>query len=384
MKSVVHLAKGIIVSAMISVGVTQPVAADTFVYVSNAADGDISTYRMEPTGALQPGPRAKAAAVVMPMAVSPDKRFLYAAARSKPYTVFVYAIDRETGALKPLPSSPLAESMPYISLDSTGRFLFAASYGAHLISLNAVDQDGRVLPQPLQVIPTGRNAHSIRVDATNKFAFVPSLGDDQVMLFTFDGKTGRLASNTPAAVLVDEGTGPRHFITSSDNRFLYVVSEFLAKVIVFALDAKTGLLTQIGETVGLPAGSGLRPGSPRKPIAAGSTVAPPDTSKDIWAADIHMTPDGRFLYISERTSNTLAGFSVNKETGLLAYLGSTPTEKQPRGFAIDAKGQFLVAAGEGSDTLSVYSIDPASGALKRLGQYPVGKGANWVEIVSFE
>jgi len=67
----------------------------------------------------------------MPMAVSPDKRFLYAAARSKPYTVFVYAIDRETGGLKPLHSAPLAESMPYISLDHSGRFLLAASYGAH-------------------------------------------------------------------------------------------------------------------------------------------------------------------------------------------------------------------------------------------------------------
>ena len=82
----------------------------------------------------------------MPMAVSPDKRFLYAAARSKPYSVFVYAIDRNTGSLKPLSTSPLAESFPYISLDKTGRYLFGASYGANLISVNAVKPDGSVAP----------------------------------------------------------------------------------------------------------------------------------------------------------------------------------------------------------------------------------------------
>ena len=101
----------------------------TFVYVSNAADGDISTYRLTPEGDLKAGPRVRAALAVMPMTVSADKRFLYAAARSTPHAVFVYAIDRATGALTAVDSSPLAESMAYISLDRTGRFLFAASYG---------------------------------------------------------------------------------------------------------------------------------------------------------------------------------------------------------------------------------------------------------------
>ncbi len=358
-------------------------AAATFVYVSNAADGDISTYRMLATGELRAGPRVLAAPVIMPMAVSPDGRFLYVAARSRPCKVFVYAIDRETGTLKRVGSSPLAESMAYISLDRNGRFLFAASYGAHLISVNAVEADGSVSLEPLQVLPTGRNAHSIRVDGTNRFVFVPNLGDDQVMQLAFDEASGQLAANTPAAVRVDAGTGPRHVVMSGDNRFVYVLSEFLAKVLVFSLDGRTGRLTQIGEAVGVPADSGLRPGARRDPVAAGSTVAPPDTSRDIWAADIHLTPDGRFLYISERTSDTLAGFSVNKKTGLLTYLGSASTERQPRGFAIDANGQFLVATGEASDMVSVHAIDPASGSLTRLGRYAGGKGANWVEIVTF-
>ncbi|HEX5865946.1 MAG TPA: beta-propeller fold lactonase family protein, partial [Casimicrobiaceae bacterium] len=110
--------------------------AATFVYVSNAGDGDIGVYRMLDSGELQPGARAKAASVVMPMAVSPDRRFLYVASRNKPYRVHVYSIDRGTGELAPLSTSPLAESFPYISLDKTGRYLFAASYASHLISVN--------------------------------------------------------------------------------------------------------------------------------------------------------------------------------------------------------------------------------------------------------
>jgi 6-phosphogluconolactonase len=311
----------------------------------------------------------------MPMAVSPDRRFLYAASRSKPYTVHVYSIDSGSGALRPLSRAPLAESFPYISLDRTGRFLFGASYGGHLISLNAVGGDGRVQAEPLQVIAVGRNAHSIRADASNRFVYVPNLGTDQIFQFVFDEKSGRLAPNTPAVVQMRPGTGPRHFVTSGDNKFLYALSELRATVTTFSLDSRTGLLTEVSSACALPPDSKLQPGAPRPSSR--------NTDNDIWAADLHMTPDGKFLYASERTNSTLAAFSVNAASGRLTYLSSTPTERQPRGFAIDPKGRFLIASGEKSATISVYAIDPADGALRLPQKYPTGKGANWVEIVSF-
>ena len=377
------LTRAIIVAAIATLAGGAQALAATFVYVSNAEDGDIGAYRLLDSGELQPSPRAKAASIVMPMAVSPDKRFLYAASRSKPFSVHAYAIDRGTGALTLLATSPLAESFPYISVDRTGRYLFGAGYGAAVISVNAIGADGRVAGEPLQVIPVGRNAHSIRVDESNKFAFVPTLGSDQVFQFTFDAKSGRLASNTPAIYLMKAGTGPRHFVTSADNKFVYVLSELLATVTTFSLDAKTGLLTEVSTATGLPPDSKLGPGAPRG--AVGVAGAPQrNTDNDIWAADIHITPNGKFLYITERTSHTLAGFSVDGASGKLTYLGSTPTERQPRGFAIDPKGRFLVASGEKSDTVSVYAIDQTSGALKLQNKFPTGKGSNWVEIVSFD
>jgi 6-phosphogluconolactonase len=316
--------------------------------------------------------------------VSPDRRFLYAASRSKPYSVHVYAIDPGTGALTQLSTSPLAESFPYISLDKTGRFLFGASYSGHVISVNAVGSDGRVAAEPLQVVPVGRNAHSIRVDESNKFVYIPALGSDAIFQFTFDSKSGKLSSNTPAVYQMKAMTGPRHFITSSDNKFLYVLSELLGTVTTFAIDGKTGLLTEVSSASGLPPDTKLRPGAPRGAVGGPNAAPPRNTDNDIWAADIHMTPNGKFLYISERTGSNLGAFSVDGASGKLTYLSSTPTERQPRGFAIDPKGRFLVATGEKSETISVYAIDQASGALKLLNKYPTGKGANWVEMVSFD
>jgi 6-phosphogluconolactonase len=372
------------VAVIAAIGGAVPALAATFVYVSNAEDGDIGAYRMLDSGELQAGARVKAANLVMPMAVSPDRRFLYAASRSKPYTVHVYSINSSSGALTPFATSPLAESFPYISLDKTGRFLFGVSYGGHLISVNRVGDDGRVAAEPLQVIPVGRNAHSIRVDSDNKFVYVPTLGSDEIFQFVFDAKSGKLTSNTPAVYLMKAMTGPRHFITSPDDKYLYLLSELVGTVTTFALDGKTGLLTEVSSAVGLPPDSKLGPGAPRGAIGGPDAPPPRNTDNDIWAADIHMTPSGRFLYVSERTSSTLGAFGVDGASGKLTYLSSTPTERQPRGFAIDPKGRYLVATGEKSETISVYAIDQSSGALRLLNKYPTGKGANWVEIVSFE
>jgi 6-phosphogluconolactonase len=374
------LVGGIVLSALITLaGAAQ---AATFVYVSNAGDGNIGMYTLQPDGTLQPGPRFDAAKVVMPMSVSPDQRFLYAAARSKPFTVFTYAIDRKTGALRQRSTAPLAESFPYICLDRTGRYLLGASYGAHLVSVNAVARDGKV-SEPIQVIPTGRNAHAIITDRTNRYVFVPHLGTDQIFQFRLDAKTGKLTANTPPVVQMKAMTGPRHIIMSPDNTFAYLLNELTATVTTLSLDAKTGLLTEVGSASALPADSKLVPGAPRGAVGVPGQ-APRDTSNDIWASDLHVTPDGKFLYAAERTSSSIGAFSVDTATGKLTYLSSVPTEKQPRGFRIDPKGRYMVVSGEKSETISLYEIDGGSGALKLLQKYPTGKGSNWVEIIGFD
>src|SRR6516162_9022591 len=372
------------IAILLSMVFGTPALASTFVYVSNADDGEIGTYTLQPDGSLKPGERVKAEKIVMPMAVTPDKRFLIAAVRSKPYQAYSYGIDPGLGELKLVGTGSLAESFPYISLDRSGRFLFGASYGANLISVNPVGADGRI-GEPMQVVPTARNAHSIRSDNSNRFVFVPHLGTDQVFQFLFDEKTGRLTANTPPVLQLKQGTGPRHLVVSQDNRFIYVLNELTGTVTTLALDPSTGLLNELGSVSVLPPDTKLVPGMPRGAVGTpGANQTPRNTDNDIWAADLHLTPNGRFLYASERTTSTLGAFRVDGTSGKLSYLGSTPTEKQPRGFAIDPTGRFVVVAGEKSDTLSSYAIDTENGTLKLIGRYPTGKGANWVEILAFD
>jgi 6-phosphogluconolactonase len=215
--------------------------------------------------------------------------------------------------------------------------------------------------------------------------FVPHLGTDQVFQFVFDEKTGKLTANTPPVLQLKPNTGPRHLVVSQDNRFVYLLNELTGNVTTLALDASAGSLKELDSASVLPPDSKLVPGMPRGAVGtAGANQAPRNTDNDIWAADLHLTPNGRFLYASERTSSTIGAFRVDSATGKLTFIGSTPTERQPRGFRIDPTGRFVVVSGERSDMLSTYAIDPENGTLKAVGRYPSGKGANWVEIVAFD
>ncbi|HYL24859.1 MAG TPA: beta-propeller fold lactonase family protein, partial [Burkholderiales bacterium] len=187
----------------------------------------------------------------------------------------------------------------------------------------------------------------------------------------------RLSANTPPVLQLKAGTGPRHLQFSRDNRFIYLLNELSGTVTTLALDAKTGSLSEVSSTSILPPETKLQPGAPRP--TPGRNV-----DQDIWASDLHLTPDERFLYAAERTSSTINALRVDKETGKLTYIASTPAEKQPRGFQIDPQGRYMVVAGEKSDTISSYAIDASSGALRLIGKYPTGKGSNWIEIVGYD
>jgi 6-phosphogluconolactonase len=368
-------------------------APRTFVYVAAAEDGVIDCYEMDQaTGALKSLGKAEAGALVMPMAVSPDKKFLYAVLRSQPFKVLTYAINPETGALTQRAAAPLPDSMCYASVDATGRFLFTSSYGGDKIAVTPIGDSGLIEAPASQVLPTGRHAHSILPSRSNKFVYVACLGADQIMQLKFDAATGKLTPNDPPFVKVGAGHGPRHLAVS--NRFLYVLNELSGHVTQFAIEPSKGTLTEIDSVASVPAGAGLEPGLARAPVTG--AAAPEDKTPRIWAADLQIsgvirgrwsprsTPDGPFLYATERTTSMIALFRVAEETGKLTYVKSYATETQPRGIRIDPSGRYLIASGEKSDRLAVYEIMLGMGKLIAAGRYPVSAGANWVEIIELQ
>jgi 6-phosphogluconolactonase len=341
---------------------------------------------MDPkTGALTRVGKVEAGKTVMPMAVSPNKKFLYAVVRSQPTRVLTYAIDAKTGALALKATAPLPDSMPYVSTDRAGKFLLTASYGGDKVAVSPIGRDGLVTGEALQILPTGRNAHAILVDRSNRFVYSPNLGANQVLQFAFDAKTGRLTPLDPPAIKPDPGHGPRHLAFSDDNKFLYVLNELSGHVTQYAIDGKKGVLKVVDTTPSVPAELGMKWGQPQAPVGAAApapAAAPkPDDKPPIWAADLRFTPNGKYLYTTERNTDKIALFRVAPRTGKLSYVANFLTERQPRGINIDPRGRYLVASGEKSEQLSVYRIDQASGKLVDQKRYPVGKGANWVEIV---
>lgn len=357
--------------------------AKTFVYVANPDGGHIVSFRLdEDTGDLVPLKTVEAGKVVTPMAVSPDRRFLYAHVRARPTSVLTYAIDSATGDLVRLATVPLPHSAPFVSIDRTGRFLLSVAYGANTLAVSPISEAGLVLGEPVQVLTTGKQPHAVLADPSNRFVYATNLGADRLEQFVFDEKTGLLRPNDPAAVAFPAGTGPRHFRFAPNGRSVYVLSESQGTVTRLGVDRATGVLTVAESVSAVPASLGLAPGKPHDGrSAAGQAADTPDTRPSIWAADLHLLPNGRFLYASERTSSTLAVFAVEPDTGRLTYVKSVPTEAQPRGFRIDPRGRFLICAGEKSSDLSVFRIDQASGDLTLLKRYPVGPSASWIEIV---
>ncbi|HEX2555066.1 MAG TPA: beta-propeller fold lactonase family protein [Microvirga sp.] len=330
-------------------------------YVACAGSNEIHVLGLGTDGSLDPLrvvplPDVAEPGGSTPLALSPDRRFLYAGVRSQPFRVVAFAVDPASGALSHLGNAPLADSMAYLATDRTGRWLFGASYGGGRVSVNPVAPDGRVGP-PLQVEATEPKAHAIEPEPSNAAVLATSLGGDMVHRFRFDPATGAL-SGGEAAARVAAGSGPRHFVRQPSGRFLFLLNELSATVDVFAI-AASGALRPVETVSALPEGFTGKP----------------------WAADLHLTSDGRLLFASERTSSTLQGFRVDPDSGRLTPCGSTPTETQPRGFAIAPSGRFLVASGEVSHGVAAYAIDPASGSLARTARREVGRTPNWVEIL---
>jgi 6-phosphogluconolactonase len=380
-------AVGITLSAILAFGGT-PVRAKTFVYVSAAQVGAIDAYEMDAgSGALTSIGKFEAGKLVMPMTVSPDKKFLYAVVRSQPYRVLSYAIDPGAGVLTQKATAPLPDSMPFVSTDRSGRFLFTASYGGDKVAVSPISESGIVEADAIQIVPTGRNAHAILADRTNRFVFATNLGANQILQFQFDARTGKLTPNDPPSIMARPGHGPRHFVISADNKRLYVLNELSGHVDLFSIDPAKGTLTEIDSVASVPADSGLVPGVPQAPVGQsqpgtpGAAAPAGDEKAKIWAADLQLSPDGKFLYSTERTTSKIALFTVASGNGKLSYVTNYATEKQPRGIRIDPAGRYLVASGEKSDHLAVYKIDPSNGTLTQAGRFSVGNGANWIEIV---
>jgi len=294
------------------------------------------------------------------LALDPTKRFLYIAQRSAD-SISAYNIDHQTGELTYLNTISAVDNPVYIATDKTGRFLLSAYYQANKVAIYSIESDGRVKGPAIQIFSTVNTPHAILTDASNRYVFIPNKIADKILQCQFNPETGKISPIDPAAVSTAPGAGPRHFDFHGTKDIVYFVNETNNSVTTYHLNNTTGTLS---------------------PFQSLSTL-PESFTGENTCADIHLTPDDRFLYASNRGHDSIVAFAIDSGSGELTTIGRYATVGEPREFDIDPTGNFLYAAGEYSDSLASYRIHQETGELETLQVVYVGDKPSWVLAVDF-
>ncbi|MET3926015.1 lactonase family protein [Devosia sp. 2618] len=274
-----------------------------------------------------------------------------------------YRIDQETGELTFLNDKPSMGTDPcHIILDKTGKFVFVANFASGSFIGYNIEADGSLGDEcafvqhagtsidPVRQI--GPHAHAVEFDGQGRFVYVPDLGMDKVMVYELDTSNGSVKPAQQPFVSVKPGAGPRQLVMHPKGRFAYLINELNSTMTAYAYDKATGGLIELQTLSTLPEGY------------TGKTSC----------AEVQITPDGKFLYGSNRGHNSLAIYAVDAETGRLTAIGHESTRGEiPRNFEVSSNGQFLIAANQDSDNLVPFRLDPATGKLTPGGE-PVEAG----------
>jgi 6-phosphogluconolactonase len=347
----------LILATVLFLGAAMSLQADTFVYVSMAPEQKIQVFRLDPKdGKLTAVDSLTVDGAPGSLAVDPQKKYLFASLRTDS-KLASYRIDPTSGMLKLLSTValPKGENAAYVGTDRTGRWLLSASYAAGKVVVHRLE-DGTIQTPAVQTIETAKTAHSTPTDPGNRFVFVPHVTPNAVYQFRLDAATGKLTEAGKAAGGTDKA-GPRHLAFHPTQPLAFTSDETGSSITAYRFDPADGL----------------------KPMQTLSTL-PADFKDANTTAEVKVHPSGKFVWVSNRGHDSLAGFAIDS-AGKLTPLGQTPTEKTPRSFDVDPSGRWVLAAGEGTGKLAVYQVDPEKGTLIRVHTYDVGKSLTWVMAV---
>ncbi|MCE9591574.1 MAG: lactonase family protein [Planctomycetes bacterium] len=340
---------------------------DRVVFISAFAKGDdgaIHAFLLDGrSGTLKP--LAKTGGVEEPffLALSRDRRFLYSIHRFAEGHVAAFAIEPgDQGALRLINRQPSrSQSACYLDIDATGKTVLTASYGGGSVTALPVNADGS-LGEPTSHIQhvgfsnvdKGRqeapHAHCIVISPDNRFAYAADLGLDQIINYKLDAARSTLTPNRQPFVRTLAGAGPRHFTFHPTKPFAYAINELHNSVTMFDYDPETGTLIEQQTITTLPAD--FKTGS----------------EKASYTADVKITPDGRFLYGTNRGHESIAGFAIGADDRL-SSMGITPSGSPwPQNLAITPDGAWMICANMMSDRVTVFTIDRTTGAITLTGE----------------
>lgn len=349
-------------------GVQSPVAADRYrVYFGTTAASagkGIFTSVLDVERGLLTEPQLTVEAVRPGIvALHPAGTHLYSIGRPAGYTgpragsVCAFRLDRATGSLTLLNVQESGGVGPcYLQVDSGGRNILVCHYMSGNCGVLPIAEDGSLQPLSCVVQHTGSSVHprrqtdphphAIILDAAERYVLVPDLGLDQVLIYKFDPDAGMLTPNDQPFAAVEPGGGPRHIARHPVEPYVYVNLELTSEVTAFRYDAEHGILTAIQTLSTLPDGYTR--------MNANAGICP--------------TPDGRFLYVTNRGHNSIAQFAVDPATGKLTSLGFESTRGDvPQTIAMDPSGRCVVVTDRRAGHAAVFRVDRETGLLSYTG-----------------
>ena len=356
----------ILTVALLSTAMNTTNGDEPLVFISSFAAGDdgaIQAYHVD-TKAAQLKPVQRTTGVEHPffLAVSRDKKFLYSI-HAKNFggkdheQIAAYEILGRTGQLKLLNrQSALGTAACYLDIDATGKTVLVANYSTGSVASLPVRADGSLGESASFLQHVGASvdparqmephAHCIVVSPNNRFVYAADLGLDQVLCYRLDPATSKLTPNQPPFAKSPAGAGPRHLTFHPNGKYVYVINELGNSVTLFDQNSETGALTE------------------RQTI---STV-PQDFSGKSYCADLKITPNGRFLYGTNRGHDSIAMYRLSDD-GRLTLIGIEPSlGKGPQNLAILPGGELLLCANMPGNNVAVFRIDSQTGSLKSASE----------------
>ncbi|NRB63167.1 MAG: lactonase family protein [Saprospiraceae bacterium] len=271
--------------------------------------------------------------------------------------IAAFSIDYTTGCLRLLNTQSTVGGCPcHVAIDQTGRYIFISNYMGGSLVMYPIEGTGQVGELTEMIQHEGGaevnlqrqeapHIHSVIMAPDNAFVLAADLGKDEVISYRFDAGKGCLSFSY--RLLVSPGAGPRHMAFHPNTKWLFLVNELNSTIQSYRYHQGTGRLDLISSINSLP----------------------PEFNGNNIAADIHLHPNGQFLYVSNRGHDSLAICSIDSCTGTLTLLGHKSSGgSHPRSFGIDPAGRFMLVANKDSNQVSTFEIDAQSGMLSDTGQ----------------
>lgn len=340
-------------------------AQEPLVFVSSFAPGDqgaIQAFHLDVTsGRLKPAMKTTGVENPFFLALSPSRKFLYSIhaknfGGKEDEHVAAFEVVGRSGELKLLNrQSARGTAACYLHVDATGKTVVVANYTSGSVASLPVKNDGSLSEAVSFVQHTGSSvnpqrqkephAHCIVVSPDNRFVFAADLGLDQVLSYRLDAKSSQLTAHQPPFAKSPAGAGPRHLTFHPNGKQVYVINELSNSITVFSYNTEAGTLTET-QTI---------------------STLPKEFTGTSHCADLKITPNGRFLYGTNRGHDSIAMYRI-ADDGRLTLIGIEPSLGQgPQNLAITSGGELLLCANMPGKNIALFRIDSQTGSLKSVG-----------------